>query len=328
MTWLLELREKIRSVYYRYDTVFRTGGRFLLAFGVLFMIYYQIGYGISLFSAALLVILSFVCACLGSNAIPLAMGGMIIYQCWRISAEIGLTAAFLILLQLLLFFSFKPKHGILAAAEMLACLFQVSGILPIAVGLLFSPAELIPMCIGVFSGYMVITARDNYAILLAQNTRLTVMEKVSYYIQSLVQNEKMLLLMAALALTVCLVWWIRRRPYSYSWSIAIPAGLVVFVLTILVGNVLFAVSINLGALIVSCVFAVLAAGAATIFSFVSDGSRSEYLEYEDDEYYYFVKAIPKVSVTVSDKRVTNITQKQEDSEEPWPGMPQDGKEEA
>ena len=322
MTELLELREKIRSVYYKYDRVFQAAGKFLLTMGVLLTVFYQIGYGGSMPFAVLLVLLPVVCAFLPANSVSFAMGGMIAFQCWSISMEVGLVTALLFLLMLLLYFYFKPRYGILMAAAMLACMFNVSGILPIAVGLLCGPLELIPVCLGILSGYMVITVRENYVILAEQNSRLTSIEKVTYYVESLFRNEKMLLLMAASILTVCLVWWIRRRPYSYSWSIAIPSGLVVFVLTMLVGNVVFDISIHLTALIVSCVAAVLAAGAAMVFGFVLDGTRSEYLEYEDDEYYYFVKAIPKVSMTVSDKRVTNITRKQED--DPWEEMPAAG----
>lgn len=38
----------------------------------------------------------------------------------------------------------------------------------------------------------------------------------------------------------------------------------------------------------------------TVFSL--DYSRTEYVQFEDDEYYYYVKAVPKITIAVSEKR--------------------------
>ena len=38
-----------------------------------------------------------------------------------------------------------------------------------------------------------------------------------------------------------------------------------------------------------------------------DYSRVERVQFEDDEYYYYVKAVPKASVTQEDKKVKQIT---------------------
>ena len=42
-----------------------------------------------------------------------------------------------------------------------------------------------------------------------------------------------------------------------------------------------------------------------------DYARSESLQFEDDEYYYYVKAIPKVSVSTPEKTVKRINERQE-----------------
>ena len=42
------------------------------------------------------------------------------------------------------------------------------------------------------------------------------------------------------------------------------------------------------------------------FVFNVDYSRTEYVQFEDDEYYYYVKAIPKVHITKREKTVKQI----------------------
>ena len=45
------------------------------------------------------------------------------------------------------------------------------------------------------------------------------------------------------------------------------------------------------------------------FLFNLDYSRIEQVQFEDDEYYYYVKAVPKVYLTEKDKRIKQITPK-------------------
>ena len=48
-----------------------------------------------------------------------------------------------------------------------------------------------------------------------------------------------------------------------------------------------------------------------MFFFTVDYARSENLQYEDDEYYYYVKAVPKISVSTPEKTVKRINERQE-----------------
>ena len=48
------------------------------------------------------------------------------------------------------------------------------------------------------------------------------------------------------------------------------------------------------------------------FFFSLDYSRTERLQFEDDEYYYYVKAIPKAMVSGMDKKVTKFSGKEKE----------------
>ena len=43
-----------------------------------------------------------------------------------------------------------------------------------------------------------------------------------------------------------------------------------------------------------------------------DYSRTENVQFEDDEYYYYVKAVPKIGVAVPEKQVMHITEAPDD----------------
>ena len=48
--------------------------------------------------------------------------------------------------------------------------------------------------------------------------------------------------------------------------------------------------------------------------FAVDYSRTEHLQFEDDEYYYYIKAVPKVSLAAEEKTIKRINVRQEKSE--------------
>ncbi len=63
-------------------------------------------------------------------------------------------------------------------------------------------------------------------------------------------------------------------------------------------------------LILGSVLAVLIGLVLELFLFSVDYARCESLQYEDDEYYYYVKAVPKVTITSPEKTVKRINERQ------------------
>lgn len=61
----------------------------------------------------------------------------------------------------------------------------------------------------------------------------------------------------------------------------------------LAGSMSLGISISVFSLIIYTVVAVLVGIILEFFVFGGDYTRTERLEYEDDDYYYYVKAVPK-----------------------------------
>ena len=84
-----------------------------------------------------------------------------------------------------------------------------------------------------------------------------------------------------------------------------------YVLMIIAGGFYFRLDIDVVTLIIYTVISVVIGLLLEFFVFGGDYTRTERLEYEDDEYYYYVKAIPKVAVTTPEKTVKKINERQE-----------------
>ena len=77
------------------------------------------------------------------------------------------------------------------------------------------------------------------------------------------------------------------------------------------GSIALGVNTSYGPLIIGNIVAAVAGLVLELFLFSVDYARSERLQFEDDEYYYYVKAIPKVAMTTPEKTVKKINERQE-----------------
>ena len=88
------------------------------------------------------------------------------------------------------------------------------------------------------------------------------------------------------------------------------AGTLVNVVMLLVGDLVFDTKVSIAGVLIGGIIAILLAKVLQFFIFSVDYSRTERVQFEDDEYYYYVKAVPKLSVATPTKTVKKInTQK-------------------
>jgi hypothetical protein len=130
--------------------------------------------------------------------------------------------------------------------------------------------------------------------------------KFRFVIDGLINNKEMILMIVAFSVTIILVYFIKRLAIDYAWTIAIAAGALADMMILLVGDLVFDTNGSIAMLIVGTIVSVLAAKVVEFFVFSVDYSRTEKVQFEDDEYYYYVKAIPKINVAAPSRTVKKI----------------------
>ena len=65
-------------------------------------------------------------------------------------------------------------------------------------------------------------------------------------------------------------------------------------------------NVSIAGVLIGGIIAILLAKVLQFFVFSVDYSRTERVQFEDDEYYYYVKAVPKLSVATPTKTVKKI----------------------
>ena len=132
---------------------------------------------------------------------------------------------------------------------------------------------------------------------------------ISFTKQALM-NKEMWVMIAAVAACVLLVYSIRTLSVDHAWKFASVGGAVAAVVIAATANVALNLHISLSPLVISGVIGVLAGLLLEVIFLSVDYARTEYLEFEDDEYHYHVKAVPKIGVTVPQKSVKHINERQ------------------
>ena len=220
----------------------------------------------------------------------------------------------LILTVAILYYGFKPGDSYLIVLTPLAFLFKIPYAIPLLVGLGGSLASVIPVGCGVFLYYLVMYVKQNAGILTNEGS-VDIVQKYSQILKSVIFNQTMMVMIATCAVGIIIVYLIRRLSMDYSWIIAIIAGSVAELLVIFIGDFVFGVSVAVGQLILGILLSTLIAVVYNFFIITVDYTRTEYVQFEDDDYYYYVKAVPKMNVSTPDVKVQKISSRKRSTRE-------------
>ena len=166
MESLLQIKEKLKSVYGKYDSYFLSVVKFLLALVTFLMINKGLGYFQKLDNIVIILILALVCSVLPVNAIVLIGLGLLAVQLYGLSMAAAIAGGALILIILLLHFGIAPKYGYALVITPLALAFQIPCAVPLVLGLCASPLAGVGTVFGVilFYGINVIMKTDVSAV--------------------------------------------------------------------------------------------------------------------------------------------------------------------
>ena len=305
MAQLLLLREQIKSLYSRYEALINPVLKFLLALITLLTINGKIGYAQRLDSVVIVVLVALFCSFLPMNFIVAISAFFILLHLYALSLETVLVVGTLMLLMFLLYFRFSPKDTILLLLTPILFVLNIPYVIPLSAGLVGTPASLVSVGCGVVIYYALSYVSLNAPALSTMEAE-SVFEKIRILVDSVVKNKEMMMVVIAFSITIITVYLIRRLSVDHAWTIAIITGTLMDILIILIGDLKYNTYISIGGLIFGSFVGVLVVIVLKFFIFNVDYSRTERVQFEDDEYYYYVKAVPKNSVAIPDKKVKKI----------------------
>lgn len=300
MATLLSFRDGVKNFCSKYDRFVSPLCKFILALVMFWSIAHLTGYNSMMSSFLVVIAASFVCAFL-SESLTLAIGGL--YACAQVasaSIEIGITFVVIFIIMYCVYIRFFPKASWLIMFMPFFYIVKFSYFMPLLAGMLLGVTGMIPAAFGCVFYYFMKYAAD-YMQLTSTTPADNVVEGYKYIFEHLVQDKTLLLTIIVFAVVIVLTYIIYRMSFAYSWYVAIITGGIVEIVLFLVGTLSMETEISLSGALLGCILAILVAIVVQFFKTVVDYSSVENTQFEDDEYYYYVKAVPKI---VSDKQKT------------------------
>ena len=291
--------------YSKYEVYITPLLKFLLAFVSLLVINSHLGYMAGLNRTAIVLIVALMCSFMPMNFIVVVAAFFVILHLYSLSLECAVVIGVGFLLMFLLYLRFSPKDTLVVVLTPICFLLKIPYVIPISMGLVGTPASAVSVGCGVISYYMLHYATQNVSVIGAMSEEETV-ARFKLIIDGLLNNKEMAVTVAAFAITVILVYLIRRMSIDYAWTIAMAAGAIADLVVLLIGDLMFETNISIMGVIIGTIAAFLLTVVLQFFVFNVDYSRTEKVQFEDDEYYYYVKAVPKVTVSRPEKKVKQI----------------------
>ena len=306
MMELLVFKEKIKNFYAEHERFLNPVLKFLAVFLALVLIKYNVGYMSILHMWPVMAGLSVFFALLPWGAIVLGLAAVITADVFSLSTELAIVVLATMLIMFLLFFRFTPREGAFLIIIPLAFFLKIPYVIPIAAGLIGTPLSIVSVAFGTVIYFMLDVIHKNALAISNISGESTSSASINSIINMIGNNKEMSLTIVAFTITLVVVYLIKRASINNSWVVAILTGGAVDFTIILVGNLILNTEISIIWLIVSTVISLILAYILQFFVFSVDYSRTETTQFEDDEYYYYVKAVPKINVTAPEMNVKRI----------------------
>ena len=305
MTALLELRENLKKIYSRNEAFILPVIKFLLSFIVLSIINGKMGYMTKLDNMAIVLIVSLLCSFLPTGFMAFFAMMFAVLHMYALSIETAAVGLVVFLLLYLLFLRFTAKEALVVVLTPVLCMLKLPYVMPVAMGLIGTPASCVSVGCGVVVYYLLQTVITNAPTINSMGAEEAT-AKMRLLIDGMLGNKAMLVTIAAFAITVIVVYLIRRMSVDHSWTIAMVAGVMIEVMILLVGDLMYDTNLSIVSALLGAVVTLIACKIIEFFRFCLDYSRTEKVQFEDDEYYYYVKAVPKMTVAAPTNTVKKI----------------------
>ena len=193
-------------------------------------------------------------------------------------------------------------------------MFKMPYLVPLLLGMIATPMAIFPTVSGVIIYYV-------FQVIQEAATRQDISSldaTLALYIDvvnGLFKHKEMFITAAIFAVVILVMWLVRKLRFEFVFEITIVLGAIINILGFLLANLQLDINVGTGSMILGTVISMLLVFVAQFFRVVLDYTSVEHVQFEDDDYYYYVKAVPKIDVTMLQKNVTTFSEDEDPEEE-------------
>ena len=216
---------------------------------------------------------------------------MFILHCFALNVLVGAFAAGLIILLMILLLRFAAKDSLAVILTPFAFALNLQPSIPLGLGALRNYSSILA---GICSVAVYCFVDELPAIeTLVKQEDLSSMELIKNVVVDYINHDELILSCIVFSAVILIVRLIKKTITKYIYLISCVTGAVLYLVLREVGAYFINVKTNIGADILGTVISLAIVLAISFFIYSVDYNQTKRLQFEDEEYYYFVKAVPK-----------------------------------
>ena len=314
ITKLLEFRGMARRFFQRYQLIIEPVFRFIISYLAFHTINNALAYNTKVANPVIELGLAAVGAFLPPVVLILLCAMLAILQVY--SASPILAALVVVIFAVLYCFiaRFSGKYGYAVVAVPILFVFKIPYLIPLLLGMIATPMAIFPTISGVivYFVFKVIQEAATRQDISSLDATLALYIDV---VNSLFKHKEMFITAAIFAVVILIMWLVRRLRFEFVFEITIVLGAIINILGFLLVNLQLDINVGTGDMILGTIISMLLVFVAQFFRVVLDYTSVEHVQFEDDDYYYYVKAVPKIDVSMLQKNVTTFSDAEEEQED-------------
>ena len=307
MMFVFEIRAKLTEIYQKYDFIIKSVLKFLLMFFAFSKISKVVGYNTSLSAKVLIIALSAFSAFLPPSLMVFAAVVYVFLQILTASVLIAVTVMMIFLVLYRFFLRFTPKEGLAVIATPVLMSFGFPYLVPLFLGMFGSVLSVVPAACGVVAFYILRAVRNN--IITIDEIKALKDQALQIYMDILddfLKNPQMYVVMAVFAVVIIVIVLVRSLQMDYAFEISLGIGTGVMILGYIIGSLKYEMDFAIGAMLIGSLFSMGIVFVCLFFYRVLNYSAVERVQFEDERYYYYVTAVPKITTGTPKKAIRKI----------------------
>ena len=312
MKLLLIFRNRIESLYNMHSGIVDFAGRLLVSFLIILTVKQNLGFNALLSQIWFVIAYSIICASIKGRLLTLVIGAYTVMQLASLSTGVAVTVLIIMLIMYFMYFRLRSKYGFVLLLMMLSCILKI----PMAVTFVLATAASVDTIFVVICGnivyYMLHYISVNSAVLTgyAQSGEIAT---ASVFINGMVSYKEFIYALFISAIVFLIVCFVRKINMNHANDMAVSVGAGAYIIlslitSMIIGTLTFP---RLRAILLGTVCALIIALVIEKVILPLDFDKAEYVEFEDEEYHYYVRAVPKVTMDKESVRVTRINSRGE-----------------
>ena len=302
---LVLFRRKAQAVYAEGNTYFVMAAKAAVTLIVLLNVNAAFPYRAFLRGGLIVAAVSILCSILPWSFITVFGLLFLLGQLSAFSLEAAVFVLVLAIALAVLSYVTLPGMSVIWALLPVLFVWKIPLAVPILAGLFGGVTAFVSVGSGTVIYFVLKLIAQNRAVLSGAETvtaagreAATLVQRLLLLVEGFLKNEEMLIVLIVFCLTALLVHLLSRAEVDYAHVLAAGVGSIFAPVLLAVAFRRASVVIPHAALtlVLNALVALLISLAVVFFAVGLDYSRTEKVQFEDDDYYYFVKAVPKMKL--------------------------------